>query len=355
MSFSSVYPPAIGSLSGNIIGKVMQRVIPPHRYSTSCNPNQANKAEQTAQNRDISIVCSRFTLSSNTQTTAASTSLCSDKIVPRFEILLPNRERPAVIPITHHTDDRRRGYVSPDEVDENEAAIESRRKRIRLTQARYRQKLLDKPKRLELAIQQLKEQTQHLEYERNQIVGGLSSQKTVWIAAVEYLRIFQRGCKAPQGTNVVDMDILKALVASNVAFSGGIGLDVLIQHWRVLTQYFPDISIQLKSLHQITDESVVATTTTTITMSDASMKSAFPDLLNGTTASRIVTKLQGQRLELQGSVRLYWDNAISRVVSIQAQADMMTPLMQLLENVDDVSLVFAHALITPECNLELGN
>ncbi|ETP38818.1 hypothetical protein F442_13663, partial [Phytophthora nicotianae P10297] len=108
---------------------------------------------------------------------AASTSLCSDKIAPRFEILLPNRERPTVIPITHHTDDRRQGYVSPDEVDENEVAIESRRKRIRLTQARYRQKLLDKPKRLELAIQQLKEQTQHLEYECNQIVGGLSPQK----------------------------------------------------------------------------------------------------------------------------------------------------------------------------------
>ncbi|KAG2773974.1 hypothetical protein PC129_g14486 [Phytophthora cactorum] len=289
----------------------MERVLPSHHDSTDYKQSLVNDPQQTPQTRHLSTkLCSAL---SSLQATPPSTPLRSAKIAQR--------------------------------------SVEGRRKRTRQTQARYRQKLQDKPKQLEVAIKQLKEQVQHLECERSQILGCISTTSSVWMAAVEYFRIFRRGCHAPQGTNIVDMDILKALIASDVAFSGGIGLDALVHHWGVFTQYFSDVGIRLKNLQQITNESVLATTTTTITMTEASITTAFPHLTSGMAGKSVAAKLKDERLVLHGSVRFHWDNTINRVISIQAHADMVTPLVQLLGNLKDASLVFTNALVNVECNL----
>ncbi|KAI9990625.1 hypothetical protein PInf_018179 [Phytophthora infestans] len=56
--------------------------------------------------------------------------------------------------------------------------------------------------------------------------------------------------------NAHPTEFVVTLIASDVAFCGGIGLDALLQHWWVLTQYFPDVDIKLNNLQQITDDSV---------------------------------------------------------------------------------------------------
>ncbi|KAL3670619.1 hypothetical protein V7S43_003811 [Phytophthora oleae] len=323
---SSLYPPAILSLSEDVIGSVTQRVSPPHGYFVRGN-NQPNKDQEAAQMRHSSA---NILLRSVSTATPHPVSPSSDKIP---------RKHP----------------VNEEETDQE--AIETRRKRIRINQARYRQKLQDKPKQLENCIQQLTEQVQHLKSERNQAVGGVAFQQTVWTAAVEYFRIFSQGWHAPVGTNIVAMDLLKTLISSDVAFSGGIGLDALVHNWRILTQYFPDIHVQLKNLKEISKDSVFATTTTTITLSSTAVRKAFPHLTNGRAGSRcfrIAERLEGQRLVLDGSMRFHWDNTIHRIVGVQAQTDLVSPFTQLLGNLEDVSLVFAYALVTPECNVVEG-
>ncbi|KAK1935804.1 bZIP transcription factor 1 [Phytophthora citrophthora] len=300
---SSLYPPTILSLSEDVIGSVKQRISPPHRYLDRGN-NRPTKSQ-----RFIS-------------TTSPRSLLLSDK-------------------------------NSQDEEVEQEVA-ETRRKRIRINQARYRQKLQKKPEQLERCIQQLTEQVQHLEGERDQAVGGDAFQKTVWTAAVEYFRIFTRGWTAPAGANIVAMTLLKTLISSDVAFSGGIGLDALVHSWRVFTQYFPDVHLQVKNLKELSSDLVYATTTTAITLSDTAMGNAFPHLTNGGAGGRcswLAERLGGQRLVLHGSVRFHWDNITHRLVEIQAQTDLVSPFLALLENLEDVSLAFAYALITPEGNL----
>ncbi|KAF4135515.1 hypothetical protein GN958_ATG08664 [Phytophthora infestans] len=250
---------------------------------------QSQAGIQTTGNQHISSnFCPRSTSTYSTQTTPSFKSL---DIVQEPNGKLPTRSSPTMFSgtFTHLTIDKGQNHISPSEGRGKEAVDDHRRKRIRLTQARYRQKLHDKPKQLKIVIQQLKEQTQHLQYEHNHLLSGASSQPSVWLAAVEYFRIFRRCCNAPRGTNIVDMDTLKTLIASDVAFCGGIGLDALLQHWWVLTQYFPDVDIKLNNLQQITDDSVLATTTTTFTISSASMANAFPHLINLAVGDRVAS------------------------------------------------------------------
>ncbi|KAG6948068.1 hypothetical protein JG687_00015718 [Phytophthora cactorum] len=88
---------------------------------------------------------------------------------------------------------------------------------------------------------------------------------------------------------------------------------------------------------------------------------AFPHLFYGSTVRgvqrtesrgyRLVLKLLDQRLVVSGSVRFDRDNLNNRVVRISSQIDLVSALLQLLGNVEDVSFVFNGARITPEGNV----
>ncbi|ETL81708.1 hypothetical protein L917_18017 [Phytophthora nicotianae] len=57
----------------------------------------------------------------------------------------------------------------------------------------------------------------------------------------------------------------------------------------------------------------------------------------------------GKKLVMRGSVLFGWDNTTDKIVSFHSQADMITPMLNLLGNLKDVSCVFSKARITPEC------
>ncbi|EGZ08604.1 hypothetical protein PHYSODRAFT_525320, partial [Phytophthora sojae] len=180
--------------------------------------------------------------------------------------------------------------------------------------------------------------------------------KNVWIVAAEYFRIFRHGFRAPTGTSVLDLDFFNAAIASDVNFGTGTGLDALVNHWSTLTQFFPDIRLERKNLKPISGDSVLATTTTSFTISDAAFGNAFPHLSNGNKrgcCSRIAANMLRQKLVLHGSVRFHWDQSAHCVAGVHSQADLLTPLLELLRNLEDVALVFAYAYVTPECNVVL--
>ncbi|KAF4030843.1 hypothetical protein GN244_ATG17350 [Phytophthora infestans] len=100
------------------------------------------------------------------------------------------------------------------------------------------------------------------------------------------------------------------------------GVDALLRKWNLLTQWFPDVSIQVKQLKQTAEHSIVALTTISFTI----------------TASAI-----------RGSVRFDWDMKSKQVILLHHQVDMVSVLVRLLDDLEDVVLVFDGANITPEC------
>lgn len=59
----------------------------------------------------------------------------------------------------------------------------------------------------------------------------------------------------------------------------------------------------------------------------------------------------GQEFAMYGSISLQWDEKTGRVTSFHHTADMLTPMLKILGNLDEVSLLFSNASITPDCGL----
>ncbi|ETL95181.1 hypothetical protein L917_06979 [Phytophthora nicotianae] len=124
-----------------------------------------------------------------------------------------------------------------------------------------------------------------------------------------------------------------------------LGVDALARNWAVYTQYFRDVQIRLDRLDQkLTDQDKI-----------------FPHLMSDDFDydkerewSRIAGRLVNQRLVMRGSVHFNWDGTSNRVMGLITQADMVSPLLQLLGNLEDVSRVFRRARINPESNIVPG-
>ncbi|KAF4147221.1 hypothetical protein GN958_ATG03631 [Phytophthora infestans] len=108
--------------------------------------------------------------------------------------------------------------------------------------------------------------------------------------------------------------------------------------------------MQLQRLEKIGDSSVIGTTTTSFPLTRRSLMNAFPNLFYDSTVRsmesrsyRVVQKLLDQHLVMHGSVRFDWDYCTSRIGRIYSEIDMMSSLLELLGNIEDVSFVFKGA------------
>ncbi|OWZ17755.1 hypothetical protein PHMEG_0008255 [Phytophthora megakarya] len=137
------------------------------------------------------------------------------------------------------------------------------------------------------------------------------------------------------------------------------GLAALARNWNAFTLFFQDVQIRLGRLDEIAENSLVATTTTSITITRNSLCYIFPHLMRhgldrgegGNQWSHIASSLLNRRIVMSGSVHFNWDSANKRVVGLFTQADMVSPLLHLLGSLEDISRIFTNALIDPECNL----
>ncbi|RLN48757.1 hypothetical protein BBJ29_008296 [Phytophthora kernoviae] len=155
----------------------------------------------------------------------------------------------------------------------------------------------------------------------------------------------------------VQRNFLRATMSSDVIGETGCGVEALLETWKMITLLHEDIDIQLLRLDQGAGGSLVATTKVKFSINEKTVRLAFPHLINADEAdnwSRLAAKLLGQQLVVHGAVRLMWDEDSDRMISVQNEADMLTPMLQLLGNLEDVFCVFDNALITPECKFALG-
>lgn len=234
--------------------------------------------------------------------------------------------------------------------------VELRRERNRMHQAHYKRRQSNKLTGLENSVDALKKEIQEMTLQRQVISAGVRANYTRWAVAAEYFRLFRNGITGiPSTLNSIPVEssvqrkFLETTMAPDVVNSGGCGVDALLRIWKLLSLCHPDIDIRLVRLDDGPAGSLIATTRGTHTITEATLRFAFPHLMDGNEGNAwLASRLLGQKLVTNGTSRIMWDTEAKRAVSTQYSADMLTPMLQLLGNLEDVSKVFANARLNPE-------
>ncbi|KAG3030276.1 hypothetical protein PC119_g6295 [Phytophthora cactorum] len=260
------------------------------------------------------------------------------------------------------TDADQRSYVAKltRVVQDHERTLTIYRERRRKNQVRYRTKQRELMRSLGDDVRRLESEIQELEVRRHNASIGIPTHRTLWTIATEYFLLFQHGFRSPpQALQNAALNFLRVSMASDVVNGHQCGVEAILAKWRLFSEYFDDVHVKLEKFEKsATSHSLVAITTTSVTISERTMRTVFPHLnsdgqggAEGGHWSSLGRRLLNQLFVMRGSVRFDWDSATDCVVSIQSQSDMLTPLLRVLGTLEDVSLVFEGALVTPDCRL----
>ncbi|KAJ8527334.1 hypothetical protein ON010_g14929 [Phytophthora cinnamomi] len=229
------------------------------------------------------------------------------------------------------------------------------RERHRLNQAKYRQKQRELIEHLEDANAQLQEEIRRLAAWNKKKVLRAPTDKSLWSIVADYFHIFQRAFKPPPAPeHVRGLAFLESVMAPDVISASACGVEALLKNWMLISHCFEDVHVQLEHMAKgPTATSLVATTTTSLTITAKTVQRAFPHLVGGKAGSEsqeswssLAIKLLGQRIVMRGSVYFQWDGTSSRMAVIQSQSDMLSPILDILGKFVDVSRVFEKALVT---------
>ncbi|KAK1929664.1 hypothetical protein P3T76_014881 [Phytophthora citrophthora] len=230
--------------------------------------------------------------------------------------------------------------------------LELRRSRRRANMQRYRSKLRNHVVNLEDDVLQLREDTQKLQVHYDTTLASYK-EKTAWSVTAEYFRLFDYGLKgdiveSKAGSNA-QLGFLCANMAPDVVGLTGCGVERLIEDFRLLSLYLPSLSTRLLRLEMGPRESIIATTRVEFTLKTNTIRLAFPHLIQDGEWSPTALLLLDQRVVMQGTTHFEWDSESCRIILLQVKADLLTPMLKLLGDLETVVYVFEDALITPEC------
>lgn len=227
----------------------------------------------------------------------------------------------------------------------------------RVRQIRYRQKKENYAAGLDDGNKKLRSEIEQLSQRRRIAFATIFTSTSGWSVAVEYFRLFQYGLRNLSETHrCVQMAFLQETMTSDILFNSGYGVKLILDYWHSISQMFTDFEVELKSLEKASSNTFVATTVTTITISEETLRQVFPHLLRkdqpkGMTP--LAATLLGETLVMQGAAHFGWDSDHCRVGSIRSHSSMMPPLLHLLGDLDAVSRVFSKALVTPDFHCKM--
>ncbi|OWZ09890.1 hypothetical protein PHMEG_00017334 [Phytophthora megakarya] len=164
----------------------------------------------------------------------------------------------------------------------------------------------------------------------------------MWDTVMGYFRVIRH--RLPLSSDLPHF-VSKAM-SSNVVYNSEYGIEAMIRSWYFL-QWFGDVSEELINLSKTTKYSMIATTKISVTITNKTLAYVFPHLRRDEDCS-LRRKLLGQRIVMRGSSCFEWGEGHERVTSVIAQSDMLTPMLHLLGNWEDVSWVFERAIISPD-------
>ncbi|KAG7398675.1 hypothetical protein PHYBOEH_010724 [Phytophthora boehmeriae] len=225
---------------------------------------------------------------------------------------------------------------------------------------------------LQEGIEELRADIYKLEVQKQAIVRCTPTNENVWNVVAEYFRHFRHGYLTPlmstepsvdQFTETLkppqshaQLEFLQATMASDVTDGALVGPEALLENWRLLSLYHTDVCVELKSVEIGSQDSLIATISIGVTITENTLRYVYPHLISGEADGgerrewlAIVAKLLNQRLMMRGRVHFYWDDDTGRVKRLASTADMVTPMLRLLGSLEEVAHVFNGALISPDC------
>ncbi|OWZ01137.1 hypothetical protein PHMEG_00027540 [Phytophthora megakarya] len=218
----------------------------------------------------------------------------------------------------------------------------------RMRQIRYRKKKDDYANRLEEENRQMQVEINTLQQRQRSLTSAIPTTESVWSVATEYFRLFRFGIQASSATSHSDtptqVEFVRKTMTPDVVFNASYGPEAILKSWKCLSLCFDDVEAELEELKK-SGESMIATTTTKVTITERTLRNVFPHLVN--ERCELAMKLLNQRLEVRGSVRFAWDPVYCRVSGVLSQSDLLTPLLRLLGSLEDTSRVLEKALISP--------
>ncbi|OWZ22240.1 hypothetical protein PHMEG_0003079 [Phytophthora megakarya] len=193
----------------------------------------------------------------------------------------------------------------------------------------------------------------------------MSMDLTAMKIVAEYFRLFRFGVlqgdlstsdvKPGGSIPVVQRCFLNAAMDPDVTDGTVVGVNAIMESWERMSLCFPGIEIEPTCLENGSDGGIVATARQHTTINENMLLYAFPHLIQECGEySKLVNKLLGRHILIRGSVCFKWDKENGRMSSFVFKADLLTPMLRLLDNLEDVSHVFSKARLTPECGLVAG-
>ncbi|KAK1930296.1 bZIP transcription factor 1 [Phytophthora citrophthora] len=254
------------------------------------------------------------------------------------------------------------GNATPKQKRKRGVSVKSEacREQCRTNQARYRQKQREYVSKLESTVSGLRDEIPMLEVQRRRL--RYDSQQRVWDVVVEYFQLFRHGVvdagdQGSAGSSDVlraseaqqQLMFLRSTMAPDVEFGDVSGVELLMDHWRRLSEYHENLQFQLTHMDKVSESIVTATATLSVTITKTTLESVFPRLMRSENVEdlSLAVKLLGHTLEYPCSVLFVWDEETSLVVRMETEIDMATPLLGLLGNLKDVSRVLTGAVMTP--------
>ncbi|ETO80956.1 hypothetical protein F442_04651 [Phytophthora nicotianae P10297] len=236
-----------------------------------------------------------------------------------------------------------------------------RREQCRNNQARYRARQRESVHELQDCVEQLREEVQNLSVTRHTLCYGVQTKNNIWHVVVEYFRLFRYGYLAPMSepnpSNLRDQEwFLRSAMSPDIVIGEQSGVDALIEQWRRYSTYFGNLNFQLKGMEEQPFGALVATASFSFTITETSLRHVFPHLLAtsgaehtgfGTEHTMLWTRLLGRRLDCRCSLRFQWDDSAGRVTQLDWKMDLLTTLLRVLGNLEDVNYLLEKALITP--------
>ncbi|KAG1690070.1 hypothetical protein DVH05_028408 [Phytophthora capsici] len=228
-----------------------------------------------------------------------------------------------------------------------------RREQCRNNQARYRDRQRLHAQELQESADMLRQEVQELSLKRYSLCYGTDTKNNVWHVVVEYFRLFRHGVLASMSPLVPQFKdqeyFLRTVLTPDVELGERNGVDTFIEQWRRYSTYFGSLHLQLKRMEEQPMGALLATASLSLTITEATLRSVFPHLLASTSAESftLCTRLLGQRLECQYTIRFQWEDLTKRVTGLECKMDWITPLLRVLGNLQDVNCCLENALITP--------
>ncbi|RQM17596.1 hypothetical protein DD237_003135 [Peronospora effusa] len=351
-------PPSGQNLSDDIVGGVLQR-SKSYRSSYVTRDQQTSSSETWNRRCDLPAAVNReFSLADRKRKRQESNDSFSSN--PRLLAISSSDLQPLRPEHRFERGEEQQAVIT----EWVQSHIAHQREIRRLRQIRYRRKKEEYTASLEEGNHQLRKEIEKLQERHRAISAAVPSKKTPWNVVVEYFRFFRFGYQKPTPTREsmknmqpsAQLTFLQTTMAPDVVFNSGHGVESIMTNWEYFTLWFQDVEIELIGLVKSGMSSFIASITTSFTITERSLDQIFPSLIKCRDSEGLPLgpKLLGQRIVMRASTRFDWDYSYGRVVSVISESDILTPMLNILGSLEDVSQVFERSLIslTPNCGLQ---